>query len=358
MTKSKAKVLFVCGREPQYIRNAMIWQTLSQYFDSYLIADSRAGSLSLRIARLIPRLLYHLKRTHDLLVVGFYGHPFVILARHLTRAPILFDAFVSTYDTFCFDRQIFPSESLIGKLAFQLDKQASHRANKVILDTKTHADYFQQIFNVPAQKIDTLYLGCDEKMFDLAAAWPFPQSFTVLTYSTYLPLHGTDIIVKAANLCKNYPIHFRLIGNEGMTYQQTRQLAERQRLDNVEFVSTVPFSRLPAEIATANICLGGHFGSTPKAGRVIAGKTFQFMAMRKPVILGDNPANRELFRHMQTAYFCQMNNPRALAEAIIRLYKNQGLRKELSENAAAFFHNNLTWKILGTKLASTIHQML
>jgi glycosyltransferase involved in cell wall biosynthesis len=358
MGKAKAKVIFVCGREPEYVRNAMIWQTLNQHFDGCLVADSQAGSLSLRLARLLPRLIYHLRRPHDLLVIGFYGHPLALLARYLTRAPILFDAFVSTYDTLCFDRQLFPAASPGGKLVFWLDKQASHYADKVLLDTKTHADYFRQTFNIPPAKVDTLYLGCDEKVFQPARSLSTPERCTIFTYSTYLPLHGTEIIVEAAQLCRVYPIHFRLIGDKGPTYEQNRCLAERYQLPNLEFIPTIPFSQLPAEIAQATICLGGHFGSTPKAGRVIAGKTYQFMAMGQPVILGDNSANRELFQPMQTAYFCQMNDPQALAAAVIHLYETPKLRQQLSENAYSFYHENLTWQVLEKKLVNIIQTML
>lgn len=357
MLKSKAKVLFICGREPQYVRNAMIWQTLAQNFDSRLIADDKAGSLSFRLARLIPRLIYHLRQPHDLVVIGFYGHPLVPLARPLTRAPILFDAFVSTFDTLCLDRQIFSPTSLPGRMAFYVDKSAVHLADKVVLDTKTHAHYFEHTFQLAVDKLDTVYLGCDDKIF--SPGLPVrPDQFGVFSYSSYLPLHGAETIVQAAKLCRDYPIQFRLVGSKGVTYQQTRRLAQQSDLKNVHFEADVPFAQLPLEIAQASVCLGGHFGATPKAGRVIAGKSYQFVAMGKPVILGDNPANRELFQHLQTAYFCRMNDPQALAEAIIHLYQNQKLADQLAREAYTLFQNHLTWQILSQKLVDIIQKML
>ena len=335
----------------------MIWQTLHQSFDAYLVASSQPGSLSLRIAKLVPRLIYQLSQPHDIVVIGFYGHPLSILARRLTKAPIIFDAFVSTYDTLCSDRQVIAPNAILGHLAFQLDKQACQSATKILLDTKTHAEYFQKTFSLPKHKIETFYLGCDENLFCPISGYSHTP-FTVFTYSTYLPLHGMETIVEAANLCRNYPIQFRLVGGNGFTYQKARQLAAGYQLTNVEFVPSMPFSHLPKEIAKASICLGGHFGHTPKAKRVISGKTYQFIAMNKAVILGDNPANRELFCHGQTAYLCPMDNPAALADAIISLFENPDLCTQLATGSLALYRRELTRRKLGEQLNNLIYTLL
>ena len=161
--------------------------------------------------------------------------------------------------------------SLAGRMVFALDKVATQQADKVILDTQTHAQYFQHTFGVPTDKLETLYLGCDEKVFvplNMAPTIPF----TVFTYSTYLPLHGMNVIVDAAEYCRDYGIQFRLVGNEGLTYQRVRQRAEQKKLHNIEFVPSLPFAQLPSEIAKASICLGGHFGRTEKGGSGNRGK--------------------------------------------------------------------------------------
>jgi len=54
-----------------------------------------------------------------------------------------------------------------------------------------------------------------------------PRNTTrVLYYSSYLPLHGVDTVVRAAARLRDLPIHLRLIGR-GPDFARTRQLADQ-----------------------------------------------------------------------------------------------------------------------------------
>ena len=115
-----------------------------------------------------------------------------------TRKPILFDAFLSVYDTLCFDRKRFAPSSPAGRLAFWLDRTSCSLGDLVLLDTEAHARYFCDTFGVPPAKVRRLFVGCDETVF-------FPRTIQspqplVLFYGTFLPLHGIDIIIRAAKL--------------------------------------------------------------------------------------------------------------------------------------------------------------
>jgi glycosyltransferase involved in cell wall biosynthesis len=68
--------------------------------------------------------------------------------------------------------------------------------------------------------------------------------------------------------------------------------------------------------------------------------------MGRPTIVGDNPANRELLTHGHDSWFCQMDNPEALADAILHLFKTPELRDELSANASRTFRLRASQKVL------------
>ncbi len=100
-------------------------------------------------------------------------------------------------------------------------------------------------------------------------------------------------------------------------------IINKLNLNNVKFTERVPYNDLPKEIATADLCLGGHFSNSPKAKRVISIKSFEFTACKKPIILGDNLATRELFIDSKKTIFCKMNDEKALAEAILLFKTSQ-----------------------------------
>ena len=343
MNREPARIVFTCGREPQYQRNTIILDALRQSFDVVEVTeDSRR--LLVRYLQLYWGLARALQKPIDLVVTGFLGQPLVPFIRRFTRAPILFDAFLSVYDTLSYERQTFKPDSLFGHLAYRLDKSSCESSNLVTLDTNEHVRYFAEKFHLSIQKLHRVFVGCSEKIF-----FPRPDHSVmpmILFYGSFLPLQGVDVIVQAARLLeKESPLRFRLIG-EGPMKKQVCRFIKQMDLKNIDVFPSIPLSELPQHISQAMICLGGHFGRAEKARRVIAGKTYQMIAMGRPTIVGDNPANSELLTHGQDAWFCPMDSPEALASAIIYLYNDPDVRNNLSVNANRTFRSRSSQAVL------------
>ena len=105
------------------------------------------------------------------------------------------------------------------------------------------------------------------------------------------------------------------------------------------------------------ICLGGHFGTSDKAARVIAGKTFQDLAMGKPTIVGENAANHELLTHGYDAWFCPMSDPQALAEGIRTLAEDAPLRAQLGRNARRSFLERASLEVIQAQVRQVVEAM-
>lgn len=80
----------------------------------------------------------------------------------------------------------------------------------------------------------------------------------------------------------------------------------------------LPQEKLAEYIYMADLCLAGHFNAAvEKASRTIPGKAYIYQAMGKRMILGENPANRELYDNDKNVIFVEMGDDRALVEAIV-----------------------------------------
>jgi glycosyltransferase involved in cell wall biosynthesis len=350
-------ILYVTGRELNYPRNRLLYQFLHahHHVDYAGRKTGRAKILPQTISSTIRKLPQVLVGKYPILTIGFYGHLLMLSLGLFSRSPILFDAFISTYDTLCFDRKRFRPNSIAGRTAFWLDKLACLRADRILLDTRTHAAYFHQRFQIPVEKLKVLYVGCDDQIF-FPMAGVRSNEKQVLFYGSFLPTHGIDIIVQAARALRPCGIEFKIVGpRDELHGEMSREIGE---LDNLELLPPVPENELPAFIARAAVCLGGHFGATGKAGRVIAGKTYQCMAMGKPTIVGENPANHELLTHRKDAWFCKMNDPQALAEAITYLIDNRSLAQELGDNARQTYLTKASNKVLDAQLEEIVANML
>jgi glycosyltransferase involved in cell wall biosynthesis len=351
-------ILFLCGREVNYPFNFTMLQALRRLGGVDVVAEEGMGtSITRRSLQVMTQGLPHLlSRRYDLVYVGFYGYLLMLPVGLLARQPVLFNPFISTYETLVLERKRFREASLGARLAFWLDQVACRGADRLILDTQAHVDYFVQQYHLPRDKFDVVYVGADETVF-----YPRPEVSeepVVLYHGAYLPVHGVETIVRAAGLLDGKsPLRFRLIG-EGLEYRQARDLAEELDVSNVEFLPPQPWPQMPGQIARASICLGGHFGTAGKAGRVIAGKTYQYLAMGKATIVGDNAANRELLAHGQDAWFCPMADPKGLADGIQALAKDSDLRECLGQKARGTFLKRASTPAINERIRQVVEALV
>lgn len=303
--------------------------------------------------QLIPKLI---KRDFDFIFIGFFAQLLSQMIAPFVRKPIILDMFVSAFDTLVEDRQLTGKKSLLSRFLFWLDEQSGKHARLIFVDTLAQAEYFHEAFDIPLAKLKRVFVGCDEALFHPLPEKP--ESRTVLYYCSYLPLHGVDVVVEAAELLQaDSSIKFKIIG-EGIEFEKLRSSVQEKQLANVELVMPVPLDQLPLEIQNSRICLGGHFGASAKACRVIPGKVFQMIAMGKPVIVGDNAANRELLTHQVDSWFCEMNNSKALADAISALFHDNKLRSQIAEGALKTYLHSASSDLLKSLVKDSIMDAL
>ena len=353
------RFLFVTGRETQYQRNDVLLRAFKRIGEVEVVGVVERprsiawNSFKLSI-ELLPKLL---RRSYDLIFVGFYGQLIMYPVRFFSRAPILFDAFISTYDTLSSDRKLVQPGSISGRFLIEFDRAACSFASHVLLDTQAHADYFVDMYDLKRPKVSAIPVGCNEDIF-FPQPGPQPDSVTrVLHYSSYLPLHGVNTIVRAAQLLQGKPIEFLLIG-DGQSSPKIKDLAANMGLNNIRFVNSIPLTDLPAEIAAADICLGGHFGDSDKAARVIPGKIYQMLAMERPVIASDRGANIDLLQHDVSALLCTPNDPEDLSRAILRLHEDVNLRREIAKNGRQAYLAFASEKVITASLMTIVRDLV
>lgn len=332
----------------------------------------RRPSTLLSYTRIIPRLIkayailawrFIKIKGYDCIVVGYTGHIDVFLAHLLNRRkrPIIFDAFLSLYDTMIHDRGWFREPSMASRLLRLLDREACRAADLVLLDTESHIDYFCREFDLPRNRFLRIFAGAEmgllkedngERELNVGR-----DGFTLLYFGTFLPLHGVDVIMKAAKELEGKGISFILVGR-GEGLEGAKTLSSTLGLREVTIVEEwVEAGELHRMIEDADAVLG-IFGSTEKAKRVIPFKVFAAMALGKPIITADTPAARELLRDGYNALLIPPGDHKALARAILTLKGNGRLLHRLAIGAKKTYEENCTPVAIGRRLREKMEVLL
>lgn len=348
------KILYVAGREAGYSRTRIVLKALQRQGVEVIGCFPPDRSF-----KHYPALLWRTFRTAphcDLVLIGFYGQIILPFIRLLTWKPILFDMYITTYDTMVFDRARARAGSWKARLYGLSDWLSYHLAGHSVLETQSHIDFFCKIFKVSGKKLSRIFLAVDDEVIYPRAQQKKTDKFLVHFHGEYAPFHGIPYILKAAKLLEKEPIKFQIIGR-GITYAADQRLAQELQLNNVVFYDVVPYEKLADMMAEADLCLG-IFGDNDRVLRVTTNKVVEALAMARPLITTANDPVRELLTHNKSAYLIERANPQALADAILTVRQDAGLRTQLAHNGHQVFLQNCTIQQLGKELVRIMEGML
>jgi glycosyltransferase involved in cell wall biosynthesis len=264
---------------------------------------------------------------HDVVIVGYLGQLDVLVLWPFARLrgiPIVWDAFLSLYNTVVEDRRMVGQRNPLAWLLWAWEWLACRAADRVVLDTDAHGNYFARTFSLPRRKLQRAFVGAEDDVFS-----PFDRTKTVadggmsvLFYGQFIPLHGIDTVVRAAKLTEPGGFRWTIVGT-GQEAPRIRALVDRLQPGNLEWIEWIPYRQLIDRLHRAGVCLG-IFGDTQKAAMVIPNKVFQILMSGKPLITRDCPAIRELVSNDNPGiWLVPPDDPEALANAVRAALRSQ-----------------------------------
>lgn len=348
---STVRICFFPGRESSYARSRV------------LLAGLRAAGLRVHdcssskknVLRYFISIFrfFKWKRECDVILVGFFGQFLVPIVRLFTRKKIIFDTFLSAYQTLAFDRKVIDPNGLAAAIIRSVEKLSCQIADACLLDTEQHIDYFINEYHLDRNKFHRSFLGAEIPEV-IAAPVSKTNGPIVHFHGEFQALHGVKYIIEAA---RHLPeTKFRMIGS-GRELEECIIYCKTLKAENVEFIPMVPFEIVKSYIKEATICLG-IFGETEKAQLVIPIKVYEALAMGKPVITSNTPAIRELLTHREDVFLCNPADSDDLAQAIRTLLTDANLRNRIATNGYRTFLERCSPKIIGEDIADLCEEIL
>jgi glycosyltransferase involved in cell wall biosynthesis len=351
-TLEPRKICYILSyRLPDYVRSTSLISALRRMSGTVLFEAVNSSGGGRRYFETFARLIHcRLKERPAFYVLGFRGYEIFWIVRLLTAGRVLIvDHMMSPYDSLLNERKTIKKGGLTEKLVYLYERGILRSADIILTDTESHRNYFAELFGIPSEKIITVPVGTDEELFRPRPEVSADENdlFRVFFYGSFQPLHGIPVILEAARLLCGKPVHFTVAGGKGPGADPLRD--SRSSLPNVTHLGWVPYGDIPDMIARADLCLGGPFGNTGQARRVITGKTFQFLAMGKPVVVG-RILNDPGFIDRHNCLLVPQGSGEDLAGTILWCLENRDQLEDIGQNGRLLYDRRFSTECITRRL--------
>lgn len=342
-------------RSPDYIRSSSLVSALGNLEEIILfkaINDSTGPARYLETLAKVKRI--HKAHKPDIYILGFRGHElYWPLKTIIGSTPIIFDVMMSPSLALAQENQYGRLGKIASWITTPIEKKMLHDCALILTDTQAHADIFSSFYQLSPSKVKPIPVGAIED----APTMNNPgmnERLKIIFYGSFLPLHGFDYIAQAFFQLKHLPIDLHLIGtNEKIENQLKNKFSNDEHL-RIHTKKWVPFKDLiEKELPSSDICLGGPFGNTPQANRVITGKTSQALSQAVPTIIGSID-NNEIFIDKYNCLLVEQGNPNQIKESILWAFNNREKLQQIGNNGRELYQKHLSLRIIKRELSSII----
>lgn len=220
---------------------------------------------------------------------------------------------------------------------------------RTIVVTKNAADYYIDKYGVPKDKFVVVPNTVRKAFFENPDLNPmivreYESNFMLLYLGDTGIRRGTLLMLKAIKKLKeSIPnIKLVLVGRSKSDSILRAYIMKNQLAAYVDMLGWQDFSLFPSYIYASKIGLSPllkniHHDTT------YANKIFQYLALKKPIIVSDCEAQAELVEQEKCGLVFDNNNSDDLSVKILELYKNNSLYNDLSKNAENIIRDKYNW---------------
>lgn len=226
------------------------------------------------------------------------------------------------------------------------------RVDKISCNSKGVEEQIQRQLFFDRRKTITINKGHNTgwyeeyQPYDIRKELSIPENaFLLINVANNRKMKGIPYLLKAMSyLHEELPVHLLLVGRNMDSKRHLRIINQSEKKENVHILG---FRKDVLNIVSA--C--DVFVLPSIKGESITKSVIEAMSLGIAPIISDIPGNKELVINNESGIIFPSKNSKVLSQAIIKLYNNQTLCKELGKNAKMRIANHLNQKqtILNTK---------
>jgi hypothetical protein len=222
----------------------------------------------------------------------------------------------------------------------------------------TKADFIQAISNYLANwakdmgakcPIEVVPNGVDIEKFSI-----FNSQFSknkdekiLITTSRLVKKNGIDDVIRAMQYLPEN-VKFKILGT-GPDEEMLKKLAKELKVGNrVLFLGHIDHKEMPKYLHSADIFI------RPSLSEGMGNSFIEAMAAGLPVIATPVGGIPDFLKDGETGLFCEVNNPKSIAEKVKILLDNQELRIKIITNAKEMVVKNYDWNLIAEKMREKV----
>ena len=249
----------------------------------------------------------------------------------------------------------------------RLERSVLQRVDRIVTVVEEAKKHYINDCGVSPETITVVLNAEDLEEFcnleiDESLVTKYKNDFVISYIGGFGPHRGMDTAIKSMpDVVEEIPdARLLLVGGKGSEEyeEELKKLCEELKVENnVEFTGWVDFSLVPSYIALSDVCLVPHHASG-HTNTTIPHKLFQYMAMRKPVIVTDCKPLKRIVEECDCGIVVPSGDYNEMAEAVIRLYKGKEYVRRLGENGRRAVEENYNWENEAKKLCELYERLV
>lgn len=240
----------------------------------------------------------------------------------------------------------------IYRMFHQISNRIYNQANEILVTSKGFEQYLVSEFNIDKNTINYLPQYAEDT-FDITEKRADDQNINLVFAGNIGVAQNVDSIILVAKKIENKNIVFHIVGS-GTELENCKELAEKNKLENVIFHGRKPLSEMPFFYSKADAMLitlvADEFLS-----RTIPGKLQSYMFAGKPIIGAINGETQNIIKEAKCGFCCNVEN---IEEFACNIEKFAQLTSEnrtmLAQNSRKFYDLHFSKDIFLSELEKVL----
>lgn len=233
-----------------------------------------------------------------------------------------------------------------------------NNSDKIVAVTKGIKDKIKKDYNISENKLIVIENGVDTLKFTKKSKLSCTKKIGLSEEFRYVcfvgefsPWHGIDILLESFPLVLNElkNVKLLLVGS-GVMREKLIEIAKMRGIQsNVIFTGSVRHDSVPDYINSSDICVAPFIKERNENTGISPLKIYEYLACEKAVI-ASRIKNLEFLEENNLGILTEPDNSKMLAEAIVRLLKDEKFRNEMGRNGREYVATGHSWDAVSSRV--------